>query len=228
MKRLLPTVAALLLAPTAFAGTVVFTLDGADLPAAASYTETASGYSVTAQAYTSYGGSAFLSSEVRRMGDALGVTSVGDLNGGQIDDSGGSVEALLFDFGSSGFAGLDIAFTLLGIDESMNIWWGNTLDLSSTASPLENQASNPATSGNPPDNPFSIAAFGGARYLMIGAVDNGPSSPLCGPVSGNSCFRVDSLTATVPEPGSLALVLAAALGLAVVSPRRRGVRASAR
>lgn len=212
--RLLPLLGTVLALHTgaSMAAPVSFNLTTGGNGAYRSYTATASGVSVNATALVSEAGGGFNKATVVKVNSGLGVVSGGTGALGMVDNAGGHVEALLFDFGAKHFDQLTVSFTQLEHQESVSLWWGDSLDLNNAGAPLIHTANNLGQSL------FTLNQFAGARYLLVAAANNGISSSGCG--QDNSCFRVDGLTGTVPEPGALALVALAGV-LGVATSRRR-------
>lgn len=203
------------------------------------YTGSAAGTSISATAYarTSSGNwTTSISSTDLQInhfdsitdGDGIGVQRPNNFGStSAIDSTAGFLEGILFDFGSLNLASVTVYFGAVQSWDTVIVQWGGgPFNPIRTQGQLANTSgeSGIATNGTATsvarEYGLTFDNLGGAQYLFIQAANDNSSGTNCG-LSPVNCFRVNGIDASVPEPGSIALV---GLALAVLGATRRKQR----
>ena len=240
----------LALAPLAAeAGVLNYTFNGTDatFTHTQQFLESSGGPSITVTAWKNLGAGWVGTNTgadmaiVERKGSALGVTSgAGDTNPGLLNNSGGRIEGLLFDFGSllSGYGITDFlnGTAVVGFNSTdrANIWVGNVGSLDAAGGLTGGTQVGINSAADPFTTPSSVF-----RYLFVATPDQSdPAGAACiNGAANQSCWRVDNVTMVVadvetlgepdqeaiPEPGTLALL---GLGGFLLGARRRKPRSA--
>ncbi len=152
-------------------------------------------------------------------GDGIGVNRPSNPtgSGSAIDSTGGFLEGILFDFGSLNLASVTVYLGAVQEWDTAIVQWGDgPFNPVRTSPQLANTSGSVAiaTSGTAGlfarEYGLTFDNLGGAQYLFIQAANDVSTSTNCG-VAPVNCFRVNGIDATVPAPGTIAL-----LGLGLV------------
>lgn len=154
----------------------------------------------------------------------FGIISPGDVNN-QIDNGVGSsaiIEFLVFEFPTLPLEFEELTISLAGLGAGERAYIGSSnirkVDPLSGLTPLVGTRTYVAGTSNSVDT-YALDYTQLGNYLIVGADWRLPS--------GNTRFRVASITAKVPEPATVLLVAVGLIGLAAVARgRRAGLRSA--